>query len=86
MAESELIANKDFSYMTRRLKAGDRFSCKSRDVKALIGIGLARVPREIGTLPPPPANLMTRALASETAAPAKTPRKRAPRKAAAKKG
>lgn len=86
MAEVELIAKKDFSYMTRRLKAGDTFPCKSRDVRVLTGIGLARLPREAGSLPKPPASLMTRVMKSDGAEPVKAPRQGRARKAAAKKG
>lgn len=60
MAMKQLIANKDFSYMTRRLKAGESFECKARDVKVLTGIKLAREPRQMGSIPPPPASLKAR--------------------------
>lgn len=83
MSNVDLIANKDFSYMTRRLKAGEQFECKARDAKVLTGIGLARTPREIGSLPRPPASLMTKVVAPTAPSPAPAKRRR---KAPAKKG
>lgn len=96
MAIKDLIAEKGFSYLTRRLKAGDSFEAKGPDAKVLIALKLAREPREPGEIEAPPASLVERLAApAEVAtptprAPRSTPppstRKRRTRKSPAKKG
>lgn len=80
MADVDLIATKDFSYSTRRLKAGDAFSVPATMAKVLIGIGKAEHPRVVGTVAAPPARIVA---AARKAAPAKpkTTRRRATKKA-----
>ncbi len=60
MPDRELIATRNFSYATRRLKAGDRFTVPERDAKVLIAIKRAQEPRKAGKVPPPPADVMER--------------------------
>lgn len=57
-----LIATRDFSYATRRLKAGDSFEVSDRDARILVAIKRARAPREPGVIAPP-----SRALAGKLA-------------------
>ena len=90
MPDVPLVATSDFSYRTRRLKAGDDFTAPARDAKVLIAINKAQAPRAPGRVPAPPTATIQRA-AAVTPAPKPTtstskPRKRrATRKAAAKK-
>lgn len=70
MPTVELKALTDFSYGTRRLKAGDTFTASARDAKILHAIGKASGAREPGKVPPPPPSLMTRAM---TATPQREP-------------
>lgn len=76
MADVNLVALKDFSYRTRRLKAGEEFTVDGPMAKVLVGIKNAEPIREVGTVEAPPAKVVR-------AAKAATPRK--PRKRAAKK-
>ena len=54
MPNRELIATRDFSYRTRRLRAGDCFPCTERDARILTAIGRARDSRIPGKIKPPP--------------------------------
>jgi hypothetical protein len=60
MADVDLVATKDFSYATRRLKAGDPFTVPERMARVLVGIGKATEPRKAGKVPPPPASVVQR--------------------------
>lgn len=53
MADVDLVAVEDFSYATRRLKAGDSFTVSERMAKVLVGIKKADYPRVIGKVPAP---------------------------------
>jgi hypothetical protein len=48
MPDVELVATKDLSYGTRRLKAGDIFTVPASMARVLVGIGKAERPREPG--------------------------------------
>lgn len=61
MPNVELVATKDFSYSTRRLKAGDSFSVPQRDARILIAIKKAEAAREPGHVEPPPQRVVERA-------------------------
>lgn len=74
-----LIAEKAFSYSTRRLKAGDQFEVDGPMAKVLIAIGNARELREVGAIEPPPQTLVSKV------APATKSKKRRTRKSPAKK-
>jgi hypothetical protein len=60
MPDVDLIATKNFSYSTRRLKAGDRFTVNAPMARVLVAIGKAQEPRQAGKVPPPPASVMER--------------------------
>lgn len=60
MSKVELVAVKPFSYMTRRLKAGDRFDARSSEANILVKLGKAEAPRIPGNVPAPPAALRNR--------------------------
>jgi hypothetical protein len=60
MPDVDLIATKNFSYSTRRLKAGDRFTVTAPMARVLVAIGKAQEPRKAGKVPPPPASVMER--------------------------
>lgn len=53
-------ATTDFSYATRRLKAGDTIVVSERDAKILTGIKKAELLREPAHIPAPPASLQRR--------------------------
>lgn len=56
-----LKATRDFTYSTRRLKAGDVFEVrKPFDAKILVAIKKAKPHREPGKVDAPPANLATK--------------------------
>ena len=57
MSEVTLKAISNFSYATRRLKAGETFSVSARDARILVGIKKAEHLREPGTVPAPPARV-----------------------------
>lgn len=78
MPEVILVATRDFSYATRRLKAGDTFTVPEKMARVLVGIKKAEAPRIVGTVPAPPASVVAKAAAT-------TPKKPR-RKRAAKKG
>lgn len=61
MPDVELIATRNFSYATRRLKAGDSFTVSAKMAKVLVGIKKAELPRQPGNVPPPPAALVAKA-------------------------
>lgn len=82
MADVTLVATRDFSYSTRRLKAGDTFTVPERMAKVLVGIKKAELPRIVGSVPAPPASVVAKA----TSAVKKAAPKRRTRKSAAKKG
>ena len=84
MSEVTLVAVQDFSYSTRRLKAGDTFAVPEKMAKVLVGIKKAEFPREVGSVPRPPAALVEKVVAAAPAKEAPKPRRRA-RKSAAKK-
>lgn len=69
MADVKLVATKDFSYSTRRLKAGDEFTVPANMARVLVGIGKAQEPRQPGQVPPPPARVVR---AAATRAPRRT--------------
>ncbi|WP_226576538.1 hypothetical protein [Acuticoccus sediminis] len=54
----KMKALRSLRYGTRRLQAGDYFDAKMKDVRILEAIKKARVAREVGTLAPPPADLV----------------------------
>lgn len=94
MPDVDLVATKDFSYATRRLRAGDSFTVSAKMAKVLVGINKAELPREVGDVEPPPAAVLEKAAEvappkveePKPAAVKKTAtRKRATRKSAAKK-
>lgn len=74
MANVTLVATRDFSYQTRRLKAGDTFTVPEKLGKVLVGIKKAAPVREPGNVAPPPPEVIQRAAAV-------TPQKRRRRKA-----
>ncbi len=61
MPDVELIATKDFSYATRRLRAGDAFTVSAPMAKVLMGINKAQLPREPAAVPPPPPAVIQKA-------------------------
>jgi hypothetical protein len=71
MPKFDLIATRDFTYNTRRLKAGDAFQARNRDdAKILIELlGKARVGRPKAEVPPPPADVAEKAKAVANASP-----------------
>lgn len=73
MPDVELIATKDFSYATRRLKAGDIFTVPANMAKVLVGIKKAAPAREPAHIDPPPAAVAAKAAG---AVPAKKPTRR----------
>ena len=75
--DRDLIATRDFSYKTRRLKAGDSFSVPEPVARVLVAIKRAEEKREAGHIAPPPPRVAARA-ATATAKPtsSKTTRKR----------
>lgn len=61
----DLIATRDFSYQTRRLRAGDTIpNVPERDAKVLIAIGKAKHMRQTGEVAPPPSEVVERAAAA----------------------
>jgi nucleoid-associated protein YgaU len=64
MADVELTATKDFSYSTRRLKAGDRFTVPANMARVLVGIGKAEELRTPGRVAAPPPRVAARAAAA----------------------
>jgi hypothetical protein len=61
MPKVDMIATKDFSYSTRRLKAGDTFEARNEaDARILRAIKKARPSRVPGDAPPPPDALRDR--------------------------
>jgi hypothetical protein len=72
MPDVELIATQDFSYSTRRLKAGDSFTVPARMARVLVGIGKAEEPRQAGRVGAPPARVLDRAMTA-TGKPAPRP-------------
>lgn len=60
MPDVELVAIQDFSYSTRRLKAGDSFTVPEKMAKVLVGIKKAEFPREVGKVAPPPPALVAK--------------------------
>ena len=83
MPNVELVATKDFSYQTRRLKAGDTFTVRENIAKVLIGIKKAELARVVANIPPPPPKVVEAAAKATPQKAKATPRK--PRKRAAKK-
>lgn len=71
MPDVELIATRDFSYATRRLKAGDRFTVPAPMARVLVGIRKAEAPRVAGRVAPPPPVVAERI--AEAVAPAPEP-------------
>lgn len=71
MSDVELVAIQDFSYSTRRLKAGDTFSVPEKMAKVLVGIKKAELPREVGNVPAPPKALVQKVM--EAAPPVPSP-------------
>lgn len=61
MSDVNLIAKKDFSYATRRLKAGDSFSVNAPMARVLVAIGKAEAPRQPAKVPAPPARVFQQA-------------------------
>lgn len=66
MPKVELIATRNFTYSTRRLKAGDPFSARNRDdAKILVELlGKATYGRPVGSVSPPPPEVAERARAA----------------------
>lgn len=61
----DLIATRDFSYKTRRLRAGDDIpGVSERDARILIAIGKAKHARQSGKVAPPPSEVTERAAAA----------------------
>lgn len=56
MPKVDLIATKDFTYNTRRMKAGDDFQARNRDDAMILieVLGKARMGRPKADVPPPP--------------------------------
>lgn len=79
MAERTLIAEKSFTYLTRRLKPGDSFEASGPMARALIATRAAREGRTVGRVEAPPARVVAKAVASTP-----TPSPAPARKAAAK--
>lgn len=76
MTRRNLIATKDFSYSTRRLRAGDLIeNVPHADARVLIAIGKAREAREPGEVPAPPSELVE---AAKVATPQKPTEQRDP--------
>jgi hypothetical protein len=67
MADVTLKALKDFSYLTRRLKAGDSFTVPAPMAKVLVAIKKAEAHREPGRVPAPPARVVRQAQAATPA-------------------
>jgi hypothetical protein len=67
MPDVELVATKDLSYGTRRLKAGDIFTVPASMARVLVGIGKAERPREPGKVEAPSARVVERAAAATPA-------------------
>lgn len=77
MPNVDLVATKDFSYRTRRLKAGDTIpDVKESDAKVLIAIGKAKHQRVAGRVAPPPAEVAAKAAEVTPAAKATAPQTR----------
>jgi hypothetical protein len=74
MPDVELVATKDFSYATRRLKAGDSFTVTAPMARVLVGIGKAELPREPGQVGAPSARVLDRAMTATRAAEKPAPR------------
>jgi hypothetical protein len=74
MPDVELVATKDFSYATRRLKAGDSFTVTAPMARVLVGIGKAELPREPGQVGAPPARVLDRAMTATRTAEKPAPR------------
>ncbi len=80
MPDVDLVAIQDFSYSTRRLRVGDSFTVPAKMAKVLVGIKKAELPREVGTVPPPPPQVVEQAKAVTPQAPKKTMRRRTAKK------
>ncbi len=63
MAKIDMIALRDFTYSTRRLKAGDSFQARNPDDAKILArlLGKATYGRPIGSVAAPPATVVTRA-------------------------
>lgn len=86
MPNVDLVATKDFSYRTRRLKAGDPIlNVPERDARVLVAIKKAEHQRTPGKVAPPPPELATRAMAATVEKPKRATRRRTPRKSTVKK-
>ena len=92
MPDVTLVAVQDFSYATRRLRAGDTFTVSERMAKVLVGIKKAEFPREIGKVAPPPRALVQKVVEAAKPVPAMStktvetkPKRRRARKSTAKK-
>lgn len=59
MPKVDMIATRDFTYNTRRLKAGDDFLARNRDDAMILVevLGKARLGRPKADVPPPPAEV-----------------------------
>lgn len=60
MPRPDLIATRDFTYNTRRLKAGDSFQARNSDDALILTrlLGKATYGRPIGTVAPPPPEVV----------------------------
>lgn len=91
MADVELVAIKDFSYSTRRLKAGDSFTVDGPMSRVLIGIKAAELARQVGKVAAPPKALVQKVVAAAkpvaamSTASTEAPKTRRRRRSAAKK-
>lgn len=80
MSKRDLIATRDFSYSTRRLRAGDLIEgVPHGDARVLIAIGKAREVRETAEVPAPPADVIA---AAQAVTPQKAPEPAPARQAA----
>ncbi len=63
MPKVDLIALRDFTYSTRRLKAGDHFMARNRDDATILcrHLGKATYGRPIGTVKAPPEEVVEQA-------------------------
>lgn len=77
MPKVDLIATKDFTYNTRRMKAGDDFQARNRDDAMILieVLGKARMGRPPATVAPPPPEVAEK-IAEEVVPAKKAPRKR----------
>lgn len=86
MSDVNLVATKDFSYATRRLKAGDEFTVPERMARVLVGIKKAEPARVVGRVAAPSQRLLNRALTSTPAKEEEAPKRTRRRRRTAKKG